>query len=622
MNTLTRILPRTGRATALSVAAALIAASAISLAPRPAQACGGFFCSTQPIDQSAERVLYLADEGKYTVHIQISYTGEDDQFSWILPLIDVPQLGIGSDSVFQILEQMTTPQYYLQWQNKPDCNAYGDCRFEASAGGPTDDRDGKNGGGGVEVLQELKVGPYDTVVIKGTSGAELIKWLNDNNYVQPKETEALIDVYAKQDYVFLALKLQSDKAAGDIAPIVLTVEEVAPCLPIRLTKLAASADMPIVTWTLGDHRAIPKNFLHVVLNEATIDWMNPGSNYKNVVSKAVDQAAGHAFVTEYAKKYDKAFANRFASDDWIPQQLEGIKDPGKFLQALMQEGYPRTSQMQDLIRKYIPKPALYKDVSDAEFYNCIQNASTWGECPKYIAAVAGQTFEPVPFAQEIQVMIVEPLAKVQGAFDEKTWLTRLYTTVDPDEMTKDPIFAFNADLPEVDNVHTAQAEPICKPGSTKPHQAILTFANGTETTITLPDSGSDYCWGLPVGGSAPFGKGDGESIAAGGQPALRVEVLDETGAPLVIDPSAAEMVDAQLNTAQVGKKSLDPDFILTLPAVTWDPSPVAGTDSGGGTTTTTSSSGCSAAAAPAGNGLALMLIAMAAGLLVWRRRLA
>ncbi len=78
--------------------------------------------------------------------------------------------------------------------------------------------------GGVQVLKEQKVGPYDSVVIQGNSGAELIKWLNDNQYAQPAETESLIDVYAKQDYVFLALKLQKNKSAGDIAPIVVTHE--------------------------------------------------------------------------------------------------------------------------------------------------------------------------------------------------------------------------------------------------------------------------------------------------------------------------------------------------------------------------------------------------------------
>ncbi|MCB9621672.1 MAG: hypothetical protein H6724_19715, partial [Sandaracinus sp.] len=31
------------------------------IAPRTAQACGGFFCGQQPVDQSAERVVFAVD---------------------------------------------------------------------------------------------------------------------------------------------------------------------------------------------------------------------------------------------------------------------------------------------------------------------------------------------------------------------------------------------------------------------------------------------------------------------------------------------------------------------------------------------------------------------------------
>ena len=172
--------------------AVFLLAIALSL-PSVAHACGGFFCFTQPVDQSAERILYMQHDDKITVHIQISYTGDDKEFSWVLPLLSVPEMGIGSDSVFQILEQQTAPRFQLNWQNTKDCYGYTPCEYDdavPAAGG------GKNGGGGgVQVLKEEKVGPYDTVVIQGDSGADLVKWLNDNGYQQPKETAPLLDVF-------------------------------------------------------------------------------------------------------------------------------------------------------------------------------------------------------------------------------------------------------------------------------------------------------------------------------------------------------------------------------------------------------------------------------------------
>ena len=54
-------------------------------------ACGGFFCSfLAPVRQAAERILFAVDEDStVTAHVQISYVGEAQKFSWVLPLPSV-----------------------------------------------------------------------------------------------------------------------------------------------------------------------------------------------------------------------------------------------------------------------------------------------------------------------------------------------------------------------------------------------------------------------------------------------------------------------------------------------------------------------------------------------------
>ena len=614
------------RRAAATIPALALAATSLLLSPSVALACGGFFCFTQPVDQSAERVLYVKHGAKVTAHIQISYTGDDNKFSWVLPLLKVPEIGVGSDSVFTILEQVTQPRFNLQWKNTADCQGYSPCQMYDSAGGRPTAGCGSNGG--VTVLQEALVGPYKTVVIQGDSGAELLEWLNTHGYVQPLETAALLDVYAKQKYVFLALQLQKDQSAGDITPIVVTLDEVAPCLPIRLTRLAVKPDMPIVTWTLGDARAIPKNYLHVTLNDATMDWLQPGTNYKTVVSKAVDQASGHAFTTEYAQPTSK-FGTKFANPAWDTTKLEGLKDPGAFLNAMLGQGLPRNTQMQGLIRKYIPKPAKYAKVEDNAFYQCIQaSESATGVCKEYRDAVLAQGFDPVAFAKDLQAKVVAPLVTVQGHLDSSKYLTRLYTTLSADEMDKDPIFAFNPTLPDVSNVHTATAEPICKPGSKQASQVKLTFANGATTIQDLTKDWTDCRFqpGFGGGGGVAFGKGDAALVASGGQPAYSVEVMDETGDPINIDPRVADKVDAALNLAQAGKPSLTAEFIASLPISTWDPSksvvePLPATGgTGGASKTLTTSGGCSATpTAPPSTGLLIFALALAAALVNRRR---
>jgi hypothetical protein len=609
-----------------SLAAALLAL----LVASPAWACGGFFCFTQPIDQSTERIFYVVKPGKISVHIQISYQGEDSKFSWLLPLQKVPTLGTGSEAVFTVLEQLTAPLFYLEQKNKDGCWGPSPCMASAAEDG------GTKGGGGVQVLQQVNVGPYDTVTIGTTEGGkaeDVIKWLNDNGYQQPKESAALIQKYVDQKFVFLALKLQKDKKNGDLVPIVVNLDEPNPCLPLRLTAIAATEDMPIAAWVLGDARAIPKNFLHVELNEAAIDWLQGGNNYKTVVSKAVDLASGHAFTTEYAQQIGPQdtnqpwpfvqtdFTERFARPSWKQTDLASAKTPQEFLQKLMTLGLPNGSQLQNLIRKYLPKPEKYKDVTDQEFYGCIQNGSG-DKCGEYQAAVA-TGFDAGAFAKALKEGIIDPLYLVQDEFSTGRWLTRLYTTVSPVEMNKDPIFAFNGTLPKVSNVHKASGEPICAGGNQAAQKMVITFADGHQITVDVPKEYANGCWGFGFGGGAPVQVGQGTQpvVAAGGQPVKSVQVLDEMGAPLEVQPGeTADKVDAELNNAVVGKPSLSEDFKKTLPKVSWDPYK-GGAAAAGATSTAAkaeSDGGCSAG--PDGRGLGAVVLAGLACLLVWRRR--
>ncbi len=620
---------------------ACLALTALCLAT-PAWACGGFFCFQQPVDQSAERILYVVDDAAVTLHIQISYTGDDNQFSWVLPLAKAPAqnadgsyLNVGSDAIFTILEQATAPvfQYKLDPNGPQNCYIGGGCYAEdngTGGGGP-----GTTGSSGVTVLLQENVGPYAAVVIQGATGKDVRDWLNANQYVQPTSSLPLLDAYAKQGNVFLALRLQKDKGAGDLVPIVVKVAEPGPCLPIRLTQIASQPDMPIVAWVLAAKRAIPKNFLHVVINEAVVDWLQYGANYKTVVSKAVDQGSGHAFTTEYAQPTSDLTVQNpnfaFANPNWNTAKLATITDPTLFMQAMLSQGFTGTTTVRNLFKKYIPKPAAFATVTDSEFYSCIQNGGAYAPCDGYLAAVKKQAFDPVAFAADLESQIVKPMKDVQAQFFAAgRYLTRLYTTMSPEEMTKDPIFAYNGDLPTVDRVHTATALPICEGTQTMASQVQLTFADGHKLTVDVPKPDYSNCFypgsnTNPTTTTAPI-------VAAGGQPAKEVQVLDESGPPYDIQPLAtADLVDAELNGATIGTPSLTDDFKKSLPKVTWDPyKPVAQTtdvtsttaDTLGtpiATTTTTTTSSCQAGPMGAMGGLAGIVLAL---VLLLRRRFA
>src|SRR5688572_17442130 len=102
----------------LSLTAGLTAA----LAPAPALACGGFFCSLQqPVDQAAERILFVKDGEEMVAHVQIQYTGPSEKFSWVVPVPSPPKLSVGSDQLFQTLRSTTRPQFSINMRTEGTC---------------------------------------------------------------------------------------------------------------------------------------------------------------------------------------------------------------------------------------------------------------------------------------------------------------------------------------------------------------------------------------------------------------------------------------------------------------------------------------------------------------------
>ena len=67
-----------------------------------AKACGGFFCSQVPIEQSGETIIFGVDkeESKVTATIQINYQGEAKDFAWVIPVMSAPEISLAGNLLF------------------------------------------------------------------------------------------------------------------------------------------------------------------------------------------------------------------------------------------------------------------------------------------------------------------------------------------------------------------------------------------------------------------------------------------------------------------------------------------------------------------------------------------
>jgi hypothetical protein len=452
-------MPHTVRApvAALGVATAI----ALSTFGFEARACGGLFCSaTQPVNQAAERIVFANNgDGTVTAVIQILYEGPSESFSWLLPIPTVlgeGDIGVASDLAFQRLQAVTNPQFNLMTTIEGQCS---DIRPPAPSGGggsagPVGT--GSMSAGGVVVESAGMIGEFEWTVISLDESLEdpaaaAVAWLEENAYDVSPGSPELLGPYLADGMYLLALKLKKSADTGSIRPITLTYSGERPMIPIQLTAVAANDDLGVLTWVLGEHRAVPFNYYALELNEAKINWLNPSSNYDRVVSEAADEAGGQGFVTEFA-----------GSSDLLEDRIWSTSEEQQW-QSFRSTVFNSFSELlQNAIARY---------GSFSGFWDVVRNQATLPEgvsfedfriCPNCYAD--GLSLSPSQFFGALETDVIAPMRDVQTLFDSQPYVTRLYTTLSAAEMTKDPIFAFNADLEDVPNVRTAERVLECGSG--------------------------------------------------------------------------------------------------------------------------------------------------------------
>lgn len=450
------------------------AMAGLLLSAGAAGACGGFFCSFAPMNQVSERILFVDHGDSITTHVQIAYTGAAADFAWILPVPSPPSLAVSHNELFNQLQFATQPAFVLQWNDGvDDCGVLFPPFYRTLESASVEDDDG------VTVVEERRVGPYDTVVLAADDPEAVVRWLADNGYQLGSLGADLLAPYIEDGMFFLALRLAPDRELGDLQPIAMTYAADTPMIPIKLTAIATEPDLGVTTWILGDHRAVPVNYQHVQINEALVDWFNGGFNYDEVVTAAVNEAdGGLAFVTDYAGPAGIMEGRIYQDERWDLAALRRTSDPAAFIGGLLRQGFPRDAQMQALLRRHLPMPAAALNegvlqvvfggdtkaydqarvdgrlaaIAEQAFYNDISAFEEW---------TPGLSLDADAFVDDIQAVIVQPLQDAQALFDKGLTLTRLYTTLSAEEMTRDPVFDFNPDMPQISNLRTAAARWDC-----------------------------------------------------------------------------------------------------------------------------------------------------------------
>ncbi len=514
----------------------MTATTVLSLGAGSAWACGGTFCDTSsPVNQTAERIIFVdREDGTVTAVVEIQYQGSAEQFSWVLPVPGIPEIDVSSTLALNRLQGATNPNYRLITEVQGSCREeqFGDFANDDSGGANNsfeDEADDANND--VVVVGAGTVGPFDFEIISVDPELEnaadvAVQWLEENGYEVTPQTPDLLGPYLEEGMNLVGFRLTNGAGVESIRPIMMTYETADPMIPIRPTGVAANDDMGVMVFNVAPGRAVPSNYRHLILNEAALNWFNPNSNYLDVVNLAADESGGQGFVTEMAAP----------TSDFGETILRGFEAQSI---AQFRQISAETNAQDVIFSSY--------DFSNWDGYSDAFRLAWSGDdgdldmligCPECVADDDGviEDFDVATFLTAMDDFVLAPMEATQEALGSEAYLTRFFTTMSAFEMTKDPIFKVNAELPDVSNSHTATRTILCNPFVTQDEASWRVIFDGVEIY------GRNRVW--PV---------DTEDLPAN----RRVEQLSDEGDPEVVTDNTALIQQAIIDagagpTAQEG----------------------------------------------------------------------
>lgn len=274
------------------------------LAPTDAGACGGCFVPPAENTQvTGHRMILSVGMTQSTLYDQIEYTGAPSQFAWVLPTKGTVDVGLSSDLVFNQLGVDTSVLVAPPVQDCPSYSCGGE--FAASSDNEGTGTSATSGGGGVEVLANEVVGPFETVQLASTDPNALNAWLSSHGYNVPADIQPVVAAYVNDGFNFLAMKLVPGVGVDKMRPVRITTPGASPVLPLKMVAAGTGALTTITLYVIGEGRYEPLNFPSFEIATDLVMWNYDinDSNYTELRQSLYDASNGFGWLAEAARPY-------------------------------------------------------------------------------------------------------------------------------------------------------------------------------------------------------------------------------------------------------------------------------------------------------------------------------
>jgi hypothetical protein len=213
----------------------LVLAVGVLLVPvAPALACGGLVAPDGAVRLARAATLVAWHGGVEHYMTSFTYTGNEKNIGWIVPLPAVPDsIQEGGAWTLQRLSREVTPPAPVAFN--------GSVAADSAAG--------------VTVLQQVTIEALNITVVKG-SGQDVLNWAASNGFFINADTRAHLLIYAQASPIFMTAKFdtsiiqQRHETEGDGTPLLITMHLAHPWVPLEVLALddqQVNADLYFLT---------------------------------------------------------------------------------------------------------------------------------------------------------------------------------------------------------------------------------------------------------------------------------------------------------------------------------------------------------------------------------------
>ncbi|EEF60661.1 DUF2330 domain-containing protein [Pedosphaera parvula] len=175
--------------------------AALSLASALADGCFVFkWNKAIDINEPTQKAIIFHDAGREDLLLQVKYEGPLEDFGWLIPTPNLPDVREGTMGPFYELSKLTQRHF-----GSGEGWGRGRGLDTLSNGGSAED---------VKVIQIKTVGAYEVSILSPKDAGSLQRWLKAHAYSFPEGKSEIVEEYIRLGWYFIAAKIELNKGLG------------------------------------------------------------------------------------------------------------------------------------------------------------------------------------------------------------------------------------------------------------------------------------------------------------------------------------------------------------------------------------------------------------------------